>query len=51
MEPRPRWSEDVRARVGGDWCEFDPVGVRTLEGLPGDWKLFAYVEPEEAAAR
>jgi class 3 adenylate cyclase len=27
MEPGWRWSEDVRPRVGGDWCEARHVGV------------------------
>jgi class 3 adenylate cyclase len=43
-------SATTRALAQGAKLAFEPVGVRTLKGLPGEWELFAYVEGDGPAA-
>jgi class 3 adenylate cyclase len=43
-------SATTRALAQGAKLAFEPVGVRTLKGLPGEWELFAYVEGDDPAA-
>ena len=35
----------VTAAVLGQRAAFDPIGVRTLKGVPGEWELFRVVPP------
>jgi class 3 adenylate cyclase len=38
-------SATTRALAHGSKLDFEPIGTHTLKGLPGEWELFAYVEP------
>jgi class 3 adenylate cyclase len=40
-------SATTRALAQGSKLGFQPSGVRTLKGLPGEWELFAYLEGDE----
>jgi class 3 adenylate cyclase len=40
-------SATTRALAGGSKLQFQPAGVRSLKGLPGEWELFEYVVDED----
>jgi len=44
-------SATTRALAQGSKLEFEPVGARTLKGLPGEWELFAYAHADEPGGR
>jgi class 3 adenylate cyclase len=43
-------SETTRALALTSGLAFEERGVRTLRGLPGDWRLYAHVEKEESVS-
>lgn len=44
-------SGTVRDLVAGSGLAFDDRGLHPLKGVPGEWHLFAVVQPDQAAAR
>ena len=41
-------SDTTRALAAASGLTFEPRGTHELKGLPGEWALFAYREPDGA---